>query len=60
MMDAEPYMAADQRAAALSSRFESDAGVSSSAGIGRLQFHFSTACALSDCVVVVQSRFSRL
>ncbi len=42
------------------SRFEADGSASSSTGTGRLQFHFSTGCAFTDCEIVVESRFSRL
>jgi hypothetical protein len=41
------------------SRFEANGSASSSTGTGRLQFHFSTGCAFTDCEIVVESRFSR-
>jgi hypothetical protein len=42
------------------SRFQADGRASGSTGAGRLQFAFSPGCAFSDCVMVVESRFSRL
>jgi len=41
-------------------RLEANGAASTSTGVGRLQFDFSTGCAFADCEIVVESRFSRL
>jgi hypothetical protein len=42
------------------SRFEVDGTASPSTGLGQLQFDFSAGCGFTDCVIVVESRYSRL
>jgi hypothetical protein len=42
------------------SRFEANGSASSSSGVGRLQFDFSTGCTFTDCEIVVESRFNSL